>query len=187
MDVDRYGNFSLTIESQQLSKGLRPSKRTPRNSGYLITSEGAVGKDNVLQALDSATRMATNTITDGFPFPQLFVFTNMIIVCGLTKIYEWVSGSLVLKYAAAAAGGTWTAVDYYDYIYLSNGKIAVVRDAGSKVYSPSTTQPHSTTACNYNGQMLIGAPDVDGLGASLMLPAEAITVTLSAIGTITTA
>lgn len=186
MDIDRYGHFSLTIGADKLSRGLRPSKRSPRNAGFLVTSEGAVGRDGVLQSLDELTRMATSTITDGFPFPQIFVFTNMIIVCGVKKIYEWVSGSLVLKYTASAAGGTWDAVDFYDYIYMSNGKIAVIRDAGSKVYSLSATQPHATAMCNYNGQVLIGAPDVDGLGASLMLPAATGAATMSGTGTMTT-
>ncbi len=186
MQIDRQGNFSHTIDTPKLARGLRPSRRMPRNSEFLVTAEGMVGRDGVLQALDEITRMATSTITDGFPFPQLFVFTNMIIVCGLTKIYEWVNSALVLKYTASTAGSTWSAVDFYDYIYLSNGVEAVIRDAGSKAYAIDATQPHATAICNYNGQVLIGAPDVNGLGASLMLDSSAGTVTLSGTGAMAT-
>jgi hypothetical protein len=137
----------------------------------------------VLQVIDQLTRMATATITDGFPFPQIFVFTNMIIVCGLKKIYEWNGTTLDLKYTAANAGGSWEAVDFYDYVYLSNGRIAVIRDAGSEVYAIDATQPHATAMCNFNGQVIIGAPDVDTLGVDMVLPAEPITVTTSQLGT----
>jgi hypothetical protein len=186
LTVVKGGKFNFTIGASHLAKGLRVTKRNPRNSDYLVESAGAVGKDGVLQSIDSISRIATATITDGFPFPQVFVFTNMIIVCGLKKIYEWVSGSLVLKYTATEAGGTWSAVDFYDYVYMSNGKIAVIRDAGSYAYSLSSAQPHATAICNFNGQVMIGAPDVDGLGASIVLPASSINVTTSQLGTMTT-
>ena len=146
-------DFTFTITSDQLSRGLRPSKRAPRDSKYLTESKGAVGRNGVLASVDELTRIATTEITDGFPFPQIFVFTNMIIVCGLKTIYEWSSDALVLKYTASTAGGTWTAVDFYDYVYLSNGRIAVTRDVGTKVYSLSATQPFCSAACNFNGQV----------------------------------
>lgn len=186
MEVDRFRNFTETIQAKRLVRGLRPSKRAPRNEGYLIDANGAVGRDGVLQALDSLTRMDTSTITDGFPFPQIFVFTNAIIVCGLLKIYEWVNSALVLKYTAAAAGGTWSAVDYFDYVYLSNGKIAVIRNAESKIYALDATLPHATAICNYNGQCIIGSPDVDGLGANMMMPQGLLEITTSQLGTMTT-
>ena len=153
-------NFSHTIKPKQLSKGLRPSKRMPRDSGHLITCSGAVGRDDVLQVIDGLTRMATDVITDGFPYPQIFVFTNMIIVCGETKIYEWVAGALAEK-LTVTAGSTWSAADFHDYIYMSNSKVAVVRDAGSKVYSVSATLPIAMAIVNYNGQVMIGGPEVE--------------------------
>lgn len=146
---DRFGN--------KLAKGLRPSKRMPRNSGYLTQCIGAVGRDGVLQALDQFSRLATGD-TDSFPYPQLFVFTNMIIVCSSTKIYEWVSSALVEK-LEVAAGSTWCALDFVDYVYMSNGMVAVVRDAGTKTYSITSELPTSMAACNFNGQVLLGAPD----------------------------
>lgn len=186
MEIDRYGNFRVTIGGAKLMRGLRPSKRTPRNDGFLVTCQGAVGKDGVLQSLESLTRLATSTITDAFPFPQIFVFTNVIIVCGLGKIYEWDGSSLVLKYTATTKSGPWCAVDFYDCVYLSNGVEAVVRDASDKTYGLSTNLPAAYSLCNFNGQVLAGAPDVGGLGASLVMTDNAGTVTCSITGTLST-
>lgn len=153
--------FSITIDSSKLSRGLRPSKRMPRNSGYLVECSGAVGRDGVLQVLEELTRIDTSVITDPHPYPQLFVFTNLIIICGKTKIYEYVGGSLVLK-LTVTTGSTWSAVDFYDYVYMSNGTVAVIRDAETKLYSITTDQPTAQAICNFQGQVLIGAPDEAG-------------------------
>ena len=58
------------------------------------------------------------------------------------------------------AGSTWTALDFSSYVYLSNGKVAVVRDALDKTYSETTELPTCMAACNFNGQVIIGATDV---------------------------
>ena len=175
--------FSITIDSPKLSRGLRPSKRLPRNSGYLVECKGCVGRDNVLQSLDELTRIATAAITDVFPFPQLFIFTNIIIICSSTKIYEYVGGTLVEK-LTVTAGSLWTAVDFYDFIYMSNGNTAVIRDPGSKVYSVTTDQPKAMAICNFQGQVLAGAPDVEGgvPGASLTVDADSIDLTITQHG-----
>ena len=176
--------FSITIAADQLAKGLRPSKRVPRNSRYLVECKGALGRDNVLQVIDELTRIATTAITDVFPFPQIFVFTNVIIVCSQTKIYEWVAGAPVLK-LTVAAGSTWSIVDFFDFIYLSNGKVAVVRDAISKTYSTTTTLPTASSICNFQGQVLVGAPDTAIPGASLTIRADPIVLTTTQLGTMT--
>ncbi len=150
--------FSFTIESKHLSRGLRPSKRMPRNSRFLVECKGAVGRDGTLQSLDEITRLATTAITDAFPYPQIFVFTNVIIICSSTKIYEWVSSALVEK-LEVAVGSTWTAIDFFDYIYLSNGTVAVERDALDKTYSETTDLPTAMAACNFNSQVILGSPD----------------------------
>ncbi len=181
MDIARNGRFSHIIKGSELSKGLRRSKRNPRNSGFLVTCNGAVGRDGVLQIIDDLTRMTTTEVTDVFPFPQLFVFTNIIIVCSLTTIYEWVSGSLVSK-LVVTAGGMWSAVDFHDYVYMSNGRVAVVRSAAAKTYAETTNLPNVTTMCNFNGQVLAGAPEVSGPGASLNINTDSGGLTMTAHG-----
>jgi len=174
-------DFTFTIESEQLMRGLRSSKRVPRNAKYLVESTGAVGRDGVLAAIDELTRLDTSEITDIFPFPQLFVFTNVTIVCSSTKIYEWVDNALIEK-LEVTAGSTWSAVDYYDYAYLSNGAVAVVRDYGTKLYSLTTDLSTANSILNFNGQVVIGSPDANAVGASLSFKADAFEITLSQHG-----
>lgn len=182
--VIKGGKFSFTASARDLSRGLRMTARAPRNSEFLTSCVGAVGTEGVLRVLYAITRLDTSTIKDCFPFPQIFVFTNLIIVCGRSKIYEWVSGSLVLKYTATKINGLWTAVDFFDYIYLSNGEEAVIRNAGSKTYSASTVLPAASTICNYNGQVLVGAPDMSGLATNHVLVADEIDASITILGSL---
>jgi len=101
----------------------------------------------------------TKGIADGFPYPQIFEFNKMTIVCGETKIYEWVNDTLVLK-LTVSAGSTWRALDFNDFVYMSNGVVSVTRDPFTKEYSVSA-QPSAYALCNYNGQVVIGAPQAN--------------------------
>jgi len=157
--IPRGDNFKLTLNAQDLMRGLRPSKRSIRNAGYMIKCMGAVGRDGALQILDQLDAMDLTAITDGFPYPQVFVFPNMIIVCGKTKIYEWINSALVLK-LTVTTGNTWEAIASGEYVYLSNGKVAVVRDSADWTYALSDL-PVASCICNFNGQVLIGAPGED--------------------------
>lgn len=157
--------FTKRINTGNISRGLRPSKRMPRDSNFLVECSGAVGRDGVLQIMDELTRIATDTITDGFPYPQIFVFKKIIIVCSATKIYEWVSSSLVEK-LAVTAGNTWRAEDFNHFIYMSNGKVAVERNPVTKEYSLSS-QPVASAICNYNEQVFIGSPEVEKTAYSI--------------------
>ncbi|MCK4525976.1 hypothetical protein KAW18_01290 [candidate division WOR-3 bacterium] len=82
------------------------------------------------------------------------------------------------------AGSTWTAVDFFDYVYMSNGAVAVIRNAGSKTYSITTDQPKAMAICNFQGQVLIGASDIEGTypGASLTIKADSIDLVVSQHG-----
>lgn len=158
------GVFSFTIPSADLGKGLRPSRRSPRNTRFLTKCNGAVGLDNVLQVLSELADDQIDTsidITDNFPYPQLFTFINHIIICGETEIFELVGGVLTSRLAGLTAGILWSAVDFHDFIYLSNGMVAVTRDPNSGVYALSATLPIASAICNFNGQVVIGAPGVE--------------------------
>jgi len=169
LEISRDGQFALTIDSSGLSRGLRPSKRLPRNNQFLTENIGLVGRDGVLQALDEITRIATTTITDLFPFPQIFVFINVIIVCSQNVIYEWVAGSLVSKLSGLTRGSTWSAIDFYDYILLTNGRVGVYRNSNSKVYTLGSI--YGSSVCNFNGQVFVGAPNVNAPGIDLSVQA----------------
>jgi hypothetical protein len=158
------GLFSYEIPTQDLAKGLRVSRRSPRNVKFLTTCEGAVGRDGVLQVIDDINLDLIDfsaTITDGFPYPQIFVFTNLIIVCSETKIYEYAGGSLSTAKITVAAGLMWSAVDFVEFIYMSNGKVAIKRSATSGVWAVDATLPIATGICNFNGQVIVGSPDVE--------------------------
>jgi hypothetical protein len=99
-------------------------------------------------------------ITDGFPYPQMFLFTNRTIICGETGIFEW-DGSTLDRKLTVAAGGTWDAVDFVDYVYMSNSKVAVIRNAKTGIYSTTTDLPIFSGVVNYNGRVLITAPGVE--------------------------
>ncbi len=159
MQIGRNGKFSITLTGKDLSRGLRNSKRNPRNNNTLIGLEGAVGRDEILSALDALSRIDSSVITDSFPYPQIFVFTKAILVCGSTKIYEY-DGSLTLV-ATVTAGSTWKALDFFDFIYMSNGKVVVTRDTASGNYAESSDFPVASAMCNFNGQVLIGSPGVE--------------------------
>ena len=143
-----------TISVKNLQHGLRPSAKFPRNNGFLVNCEGAVGRDGVLHTLDECDRLDTHSIDASFPYPQIFVFINTIIVCTADTIYELIGGTFVEK-LATTVGSTWTAVDFYDYVYLSNNVVAVVRDSSSKAYSIVNTLPVAMSMVNFNGQVIV--------------------------------
>ena len=161
MQVLRDGSFAYTIQAPALARGLRPSKRAPRNTQFLTECIGAVGLDGVLQVLDDleTDRIDTSVeVTDAFPYPQIFVFTNIIIICSETDIYEYDGTSLTHMLGPVAAGQLWSAVDFYDFIYMSNSSVAVLRSPLTGTYATTTLQPAAAAICNFNGQVMIGSP-----------------------------
>ena len=72
-------------------------------------------------------------------------------------------------------------MDFYDYIYLSNGKVAVVRNANNFNYTKSTILPVASAMCNFNGQVIVGAPGVI-VGTEFSVDADYIGVSVSQYG-----
>src|SRR4030067_85186 len=160
MEVLRDGTFTFRVDSGELARGLRPSKRSPRNTKFMIQCVGAVGLDNVLQVIDDLENNRIDTIAtilDAFPYPQVFVFTNLILICGRQDIYEY-DGTLTHVLGPITAGQLWSAVDFFRFIYMTNGAVSVLRDPDSGAYSTTAIQPVANTICNFNGQVIIGAP-----------------------------
>lgn len=158
MEVLRDGTFSFTIAGNELARGLRSSKRAPRNAKFLVECVGAVGIDNILQVIDDlkTDRIDTGVIADAFPYPQVFVFTSVILVCGSQTIYEWDGTTLNSVIGPVTAGQLWSAVDYYRFIYLSNGVVTVLRNPTTGLYALSSAQPIANAICDFNGQVIIG-------------------------------
>ena len=158
MEVLRDGTFVFNLGAEELSHGLRPSKRSPRNAKFLVECVGAVGLDKVLQVIDDLQndRIDTTVIADTFPIPQIFVLTNMIIVCGKTEIFEYDGSTLTSKLAGITTGQLWSVVDYFNFVYMSNGIVSVLREESSGIYSLTTAQPVAGAICDFNGQVIIG-------------------------------
>lgn len=154
------GYFSFEFSTAELSKGLRPSAKLPRNNKFLTECKGAIGQDGTLVSLP---QLAVNSIfdnelieLDNFPFPQVFTTEKLIIVCNETSILEVVDDTLTLMITVPAGGGLWGIVSSYDYLYLCNDDVVVVRNAESKTYTLNTTLPKTSALCNCNGQIFVG-------------------------------
>lgn len=145
-----------------LEKGLRATKRNPRNSQFLVHSQGAFPEDKVIRALDdiSTYQLDTYGIITEYPYPQVFVLTHVTIVCTADAIYEYKAGGLTLKLRDVTVGSTWTVADYGRYIIMTNGAALVVKDYDSQEYWPYSgcDIPSCLCLCDLNGQLIIGAP-----------------------------
>lgn len=141
--------------SEQLQKGLRAVAETSRNSMGLILCDGAIGYHGTLQGIKAITAIATTAITDGFPYPQIFILSNLILVCGKTKLYEWDGAALVLK-ITVTTGNPWSVVDFFDQLLMTNGVVTVERRPGDKVYALRADLPTGEALFNYGGRIIVG-------------------------------
>jgi hypothetical protein len=141
--------------SEQLQRGLRPVAELPRNSNFLVQCDGAIGYHGSLQGIAALTAIDTSAIVDGHPYPQIFLLSNLILICGKTKLYEWVGSALVEK-ITVTAGNPWTVIESYDQLYLSNGVVAVERRAGDKVYALRADLPIAEALFSYGGRIIAG-------------------------------
>ena len=169
-----------------LKKGLA-TKFNHRNTPFLVESYGAFPYENKFRALevfsiinqtgryeyyfppDFAPSNPFGTIEQyAFPYPQIFVFSDCIIVCGPTEIYEYIKSNdyyipniFSLKLYDIPEYSTWEAVDFKTYIYLTNGKMVVTKSATTGEYSLKfgrDSLPAALSVCNYQGQVLLGSP-----------------------------
>jgi len=159
MKVLANGYFAEEFSGESLSKGLRPSSRLGRNNKYMTVCKGAVGRDGVLSTVPT---LNLNTVTNSvlvvkndFPFPQIFTLEKHIVVCNRTSILELRNGALETV-LSVTTGGSWSLVSSINFIYLSNGVIAVTRDPANGTYAVSSTLPKSSAMCNFNGQIIVG-------------------------------
>jgi len=154
------GYFSMEYDTEALSHGARPSRRLPRNNSFLSECKGAVGNEGTLKTLDALTistmfNVAGVTLAD-FPFPQLFLLERHIIVCNRASIMENVKGTLTTMISGLTGGGKWNVASSHDFIYASNGTVAVIRDPNTHVWALSSTAPKAMAIGNFNGQVIVG-------------------------------
>lgn len=161
MEVLSDGTFTFNFETGDLMRGLRSSKRAPRNEKFLVQCVGAVGIDQVLSVIDDleSDRIDTESLGASWPFPQIFVLKYMTLVCTDARIYEYTGGGLTLRHGPVSTDGLWSCVDYFDYLYMSNGAVAVRRKATSGNWSTVSSLPYAKSMVDYNGQIMLGSPE----------------------------
>jgi hypothetical protein len=157
MEILRDGRFVLPLT--KLNSGLRKSEQAPINDQHLVDCTGAVVDEGTLQTWPDFESFDLSPIGGSFPYPQLFVFQDLIIGCNETEIYELNNNIWNLKITASAAGSTWCATAIHDFVYLSNGRVVILRDAETKTYIESDEYPTAMAIYNFNGQLILGSPD----------------------------
>jgi hypothetical protein len=162
-----------------IKKGLAPNKNK-RNNPMLILSEGMFPYEGVLQSVrdftdnqidfhigdylvtdsgnyitrDDGIKIVTDTVQ--FPYPQIWVLTDVIVVAMQSTIMELEGSTLVSKIDGITAGDTYTLLDYYTFIYMSNGVEAITKNPLSSDYTVNSTVPIARASCDFNGQAILG-------------------------------
>lgn len=144
-------------------KGLVP-KENVRDSLFLTESLGAFPYQGVLITPEdfSANQIDTVALGCSFPFPQIFVLSELILICTPTKIYEY--PNLTTAKITVTTGCLWTVADYKTYLALTNGQVMVKRDPATGLYSLDSTRPFGTCVSDFNGQMFITSPNTASSG-----------------------
>jgi hypothetical protein len=156
MQTTRDGIFDLQISSEDLAIGLRRTKSNKLDSPGMVECQGVIGQEGILQKIKELVR--SFSITSNFPFPQLFIDSKVILLCTADTIYEYVNGELSIKFSTSA-GSKWGFISVGNFIYMSNGRVVIIRDPDTLEFYQSTDYPTATCICNYNGQVIIGAPN----------------------------
>lgn len=152
--------LTIPIGQQLLGAGLVPNKN-PKNRPGLDQAIGAVPFQKVLVSLWQYTAEDTASLgTPSFPYPQMFVFPKVTVVCMPTEIFELMAGSLISKIDGLTAGDPWSAYEYAPYIYLTNRLVTVVKDPDSSLYRIDDTVPSGSAVLQWNGQVFIGSPSI---------------------------
>lgn len=158
MKVLGNGYFSDEWNSTDLSKGISSIESPIRNQKILVDCQGMIGKDGLLSSIPSlelSQYFSDDLIIKGdFPFPQIFTTEKLIIICNRDSILE-IHNDRVVKKFIAIPGSLWDIASFYDFVYLSNGMISVVRDPLRGNYD-YTNAPICEAICNYNGQVICG-------------------------------
>lgn len=146
-----------------IREGLRKHAENPRNSSGLIQCDGIIPEYESLTSLETPTRLTMDAVSATFPYPQVFVLKQVVLVCISTAIYTYsVSGdTLTLAIDSLTPGVTWSCADFGNFIILVNGKEVVTRDGADLTWSKANSLniPTCTSIVNVNGQAILCGPD----------------------------
>lgn len=160
MKVLPNGHFAVNLDSETLLKGLRTHSNQPRNKPGLETLKGVMGKDGTLQrifASDFTRITGANIDTGNHPFPQIYRLNKHFIICNVASIVEYDGNTWNTKISGLTPSAyPWYVASSYDWIYLTNGTVAVIRNPETNTYALSTSAPVGLGVCNFNGQIIVG-------------------------------
>jgi len=157
--------FNYTMK-KALVVGLRKTDKNKRGRQALVQSTGMVPVEGALSAIEALSEIDLSVISPApeFPYPQLFELNQLTLVCTATQIYELESDgvTLTLKIDSLNEGHVWSVADFHNFLMLTNGKQVVYRDGETKTFSANDPYGMSSASgvCNYNGQILVAAPNV---------------------------
>lgn len=162
---------SSIVIKETLQGGLAQNKNL-RNQPFLVESYGAVPFEKALVSVKEFDQIDISSLgTLTFPYPQLFVFSDVIVVCTPTDIYEYENNVLTHKIGPVTEGIPWSALDFKTYLFLTNGQVAVEKSpyAGQEYYVNALKQnvvmgleealPFAACACDFNGRVFLGSPN----------------------------
>jgi hypothetical protein len=181
----RVGNVPLQLG------GLSTENFTKLNSGFATSAFNISAISDGLEIKKMSQRLAeiADIVEDvAFPYPQIFVCSDVTLVCTQSCIYEYDNPTRATKlykvFETALTGKTWSVADFGLYIILSNGNVVVTKDPDTKEYADLLTDEHSTIPladcfANFNGQVFAGGVANDWHSNYI----ESIYVPLSIYGT----
>lgn len=167
---------SFAIEDAFVN-GLRPDPRTSRNSAFLSTCKNL--KPSEFRAVAPELVASPDTFTLDWPYPQMFVGRNVILLAARDKVYSvnpstyaltelatydwvnWISAKAanglpptVTK--AITEGGTWHFVDMWDNWMLFNGACVVFKSGwSSSIFVQDSVDINA--ACSFrDGRVIYG-------------------------------
>ena len=155
--------FNYTMR-KALTVGLRATNKNKRGQQALVLSTGAYPEDGALGSIDSVSSIDISSIDPApeFPFPQIFELDQIMIVCTATQIYEYneINATLALRLSGLTSACQWVVADFGNYLVLVNGDMVVYRDGETKEFTAIDTIgiTSATGICNFNGQIIITAP-----------------------------
>jgi hypothetical protein len=136
--------------------GIEPYKSI-KNPAGLVTEEGfdLLMEDGQRMMLESAGYFDISK----WPFPQLFVGANYVILAEKDKIYSVDENWVCTEELSVIGGDVWDFVDFGPYLLLLNGEVIVYVDPTTDTFTQATsldTMPRLGTACNFKGQIVGG-------------------------------
>lgn len=160
------------------------NKKSPRlNDPGFHHCNGCYPYQERLESLDPMVFIDASGLDCTFPYPQLFVLQEVIIVASASVICEYTptmgagpyslipgvggmapgdaiggGGTFNEMLTGLPVGSTWEVLDYGPFVALTNGVVTVTRDPIAGSYSVSQVMPASYACGDYNGQAVIGSP-----------------------------